>query len=100
MSKGQGKQVEELHICVLGDVEKWVVSEVVQEPEGGGKVLWPWRAVQSSGVQRKERTAEGQQGHLFQAPEAVSSQGEEAAADPTQAPFWQTDVSITFFGKH
>lgn len=93
MSKGEGKQVEELNICTSGDVEKWAASEGMQESEGSGKVVWPWRAVQSSGVQRKGRTAEGRQtnGHLFQEPKAVSSHREEAAADPTQAPFWQTD---------
>lgn len=41
-------------------LEKWAVSELMQEPESGGKVLWSWRAVQSLGVQRKECAAEGQ----------------------------------------
>ena len=54
MSKGDGKQIEELKKCSLEDVEKWAVSEVMQESESDGKVLWPWRAAQSSGVQRKE----------------------------------------------
>lgn len=37
---------------------------------------------------------QGGAGHLFQAPKAVRPQGEAAAADLTQAPFWQADVSI------
>ncbi|KAK4832701.1 hypothetical protein QYF61_025162 [Mycteria americana] len=95
MSKGDRKQIEELKKCSLGAVEKWAVSEVMQESESGAKVLWSRWAVQSLGVQRKECTTEGQWGvgHPFQDPKAVSSYGEEAAADPTQTPFWQTDVS-------
>lgn len=55
MSKGDGKQIEELMKCSLGDMEKWSVSEVMQESESSEKVLRPWRALQSLGVQRKDR---------------------------------------------
>jgi len=94
--QGNGKKLE-LKKYSLGDVEKWAMSEVMQDSESSGKGLWSWQAVQSSRVQRKECTAEEQQGagHPLQAPKAVSSHREETAADPMQAPFWQTDVSTT-----
>lgn len=98
MSKGGGKHLEELKKCSLGVMEKWALSEANQESKSSGRVLRSWRAVQSLGVQREDCTGEGQwgAGHPFQAPKAVSSHGEAAAADPTQAPFWQADVSITY----
>lgn len=67
------------------------MSEFIQESENGEKSAMVVEGSASSGCMAERQRGAGQP---LKAPKAVSSHGEEAAADSPQMPFWQADVSI------